>query len=257
MKRYNLVPLILILTMVNSFSQNITKDTIPAQVKRPSAQATNISATLDNAIGAVFISYDLVAQKKSKRYKVDLQFSENYPSPFSPYLTGVTGDIGYNVKPGRGKVINWAYFIDAPAFKGQDVVFKFIVQEDHEYRENRILGLGGPEKFYQSLLIPGLGNYYVRGGRGYAIITCLVAGLLGTGGYYYYQSEKYFDQYLTSTDASSAHNNFDKASKYHDISNSLFFAGGTVWAIDFGQVLIKGISNRAQQKKIIKRRQQR
>ena len=227
--------------------------TLPLSI---SAQTiSKITASMDNVNGAVNLTYTLESNAKSKRYKVEVYCSEDGGKIFSDALIGVSGDVGYNVKPGSEKKINWAYFVDLPEFMGKNVVFKISAKEDIEYKENMLLTLGGPEKFYQSILIPGYGNYHVRNGKGYMLITCLVGGLLGTGTYYHYQAQNYYTDYLNSTTSEMADGNFAKASSYSKTSNILLASGIGIWTIDVGQVIMKGISNRKKQKEILKRRQ--
>jgi hypothetical protein len=215
----------------------------------------NISVTFDNVSGGVNIRYDLNSKWKSKRYKVDVFCSEDKGATFSAALVGISGDAGYNIRPGEGKLINWAYFIDLPDFKGKDVVFKVVAKEDTEYQDNLTLSLGGPEKFYQSVLIPGYGNYHVRKGKGYMAITAAVGVLLATGTYMHFKANGYYSDYKNSTTAEMANSNFRRAEQLSTTSKALLGAGGAIWTIDIGQVIFKGISNRRKQRQILEKRQ--
>ena len=236
--RYGAMFLFIFATSLNAIGQSIT----------------NITATFDNLSGSATINYDLNSNSKTKRYKVEMFCSEDGGATYAA-LVGETGDVGYNIKPGKGKVINWAYFIDLPEFKGKNVVFKIVAKEDTEYKDNIILSQGGPEKFYQSILIPGYGNYHVRNGKGYMAITAAVGALLATGTYFHFKSNDYYSDYKNSTSAEVANSNFDKAQQYSNVSRGLLGAGVAVWTIDVGQVIFKGLSNRRKQKEIILRRQ--
>jgi hypothetical protein len=87
------------------------------------------------------------------------------------------------------------------------------------------------------------------------VVTGIVYALLGTGIYCHYQGKSYFSDYKKSTSVESANYNFDRAQKFSDLSKNLLIAGGTIWTIDVGQVIVKGIRNRKMQKDILKRRQ--
>ncbi len=224
-------------------------------ITTPAQTVSNITASMDNVNGAVNLTYNLSSKSKRIRYKVEVYCSEDKGKTFSDPLIGISGDVGYNIKPGLGKKINWAYFVDIPEFKGKNVVFKIAVKEDIEYKDNMILTLGGPEKFYQSILIPGYGNYHVRNGKGYMIITCLVGGLLGTGTYLHYRAQDYYTDYRNSTTIEMADQNYKKATSLSQTSNILLASGFGIWTIDVGQVIMKGISNRKKQKEILRRRQ--
>jgi hypothetical protein len=214
----------------------------------------NVTATFDNLNGAVNVNYDLLGNGK-KRYKVDLFCSVDGGQTFSDALIGVSRDVGYNVKQGMRNQINWAYFVDMPDFTGKNVVMKVVAKEDVEYRENIILSLGGPEKFYQSILIPGYGNYHVRNGKRYFAISGIVYGLLGAGVYCHLQAKNNYSDYKKATSGDMADQKFNNTQKLSNLSNGLLIGGAAIWTIDVGQVIIKGIRNRKMQRDILKRRQ--
>jgi hypothetical protein len=237
--RFYLFVGILLLSTLTSFAQSVT----------------NIDASMDNVTGAVHVSYDLNARSNNKRYKVEVHCSEDGGATYSEALIGVSGDVGYNVRPGAGKKINWAYFVDAPEFKGKNVVIKIVAKDDIEYKENMTLSLGGPEKFYQSILVPGYGNYHVRKGKRYFLITTAVAGLIGGGIYLKYKADNRYSDYLSSTTPEQASSHYDKASSMAKMSNALLMSGAAIWSIDVGQVITKGLVNRKKQREILRRRQ--
>jgi hypothetical protein len=223
---------------------------------RVSAQSLfNVSATIDNVNGSITVNYDLVSGLRSKRFKVDIYCSLDSGKSFSEALVGVSKDVGYNIKPGPGKQANWAYFIDMPEFSGKNVVFKVSAKEDIEYKENIILSLGGPEKFYQSIVLPGYGNYHVRNGKGYMIVAGLVYSMLGAGTYLHFESKNSYAAYKKSTTVETAKRNFNRADSYRSTSNILLAGGFAIWSVDIGQVILKGISNRKKQKQILQKRQ--
>jgi hypothetical protein len=214
----------------------------------------NVTATFDDINGAVNVSYDLLGYGK-KRYKVDLFCSVDGGQTYSNELIGVSHAVGYNVKQGLRNQINWAYFVDMPDFSGKNVVFKVVAKEDIEYKENLILSLGGPEKFYQSIILPGYGNYYVRRGKRYLAISGIVYGLLGTGIYCHFRAKNYYTDYKNATSVEIANEKFSETQKFSNLSNALIMGGAAVWTVDVAQVIVKGIRNRKMQRNILKRRQ--
>jgi len=214
----------------------------------------NVTASFDNLNGAVNVNYDLLGHGK-KRYKVEVFCSIDGGQTFSDALVGVSRDVGYNVKQGVRNQINWAYFVDMPDFSGKNVVMKVVAKEDIEYKENIILSLGGPEKFYQSIILPGYGNYHVRNGKRYMAITGVVYGLIGAGIYYHFQAKNHYSDYEKSKNHQIGEANLDKAQKFLGLSNGLLMGGAAIWTVDVGQVILKGIRNRKMQRDILKRRQ--
>ena len=92
---------------------------------RTTAHSINlINVSMDNLYGAVHIFYHLNSPKKKKRYKTEVQCSQDGGLTFTDPLIGVSGDVGYNVKAGANKMINWANFVDLPNFNGRNVAFK-------------------------------------------------------------------------------------------------------------------------------------
>ena len=220
---------------IESFGQNIS----------------DVTATLNSASGSIHITYNF--NGPADRYRVELHCSLDSGKNFSESLIGVSGDIGYNIKPGKGKKIDWAYFIDMPDFSGKNAVFKVIAYEDIEFKENLILALGGPERSYQSILIPGLGNKHVRHKNQYWI-TGLVYGLLAGGTYLHYKANNYYSAYQNSTNSTEATSNFNNATNFGKTSSILLTSGFAIWTIDVMQVFGKGVMNRKKQKEILRKR---
>lgn len=135
----------------------------------------------------VLVNYDLENASADSIYKVNLVFSDSRFRIIVP--DSVSGDIGSLVNGGKGKQIVWDIRKDQVKFK-------------NDYRASLIVnglpdkgGKGGPNNALLSLLVPGLGDYFVSNVKQRKIkpwyITVSSLGFIGLG--IYAGSERYTD----------------------------------------------------------------
>jgi len=83
-------------------------------------QVTNVSFKQSQDL--IIVRYDLIGQY-NKKFKVDLYLSDNFGTTFSIRPRSVSGDVGKDIHPGRGKEIVWEFIRDYPYLEGEGLVF--------------------------------------------------------------------------------------------------------------------------------------
>jgi hypothetical protein len=201
---------------------------------------------IDREDKKIFIPYTI---KESLRYHnlygIALYYSQDKGNTYKGPLQKVSGDVGKNITPGE-KLIVWSYFEEDSTFNGQDVIFKLLVtyRPDPNY-------LGGPEKALYSVAVPGWGDTKVwQKPRFWYLNTIAAYGLIGSGLYMRHKSNQTKEEYLRSGTANEAQALFDKSNRQRVIGSSLLLGGVVVWLSDITRVVIKGIKNKREARKI-------
>jgi len=101
----------------------------------------------------VEIRYDLAGPRDGSPHTVDLAVVDNRRNVVYP--DSVTGDLGAGIMPGEGKLITWEIYKEYDAVNG-DFTPRLILDAGVTRNKGR-----GPEYAALSLLIPGLGDYFV------------------------------------------------------------------------------------------------
>lgn len=132
MKRAFII-LLFIVTNISVYSQN--------------AKVKNVDVDIDK--NKIYVSYDLLATDTTDNhielFFVDDRFTVKVPEKLS-------GDIGNNVEPGLNRRIEWDIFHDDVEI-AQKLQPKIVVNG---------IKKGGPKNALYSILIPGLGDYFVK-----------------------------------------------------------------------------------------------
>ncbi len=209
-------------------------------------EISNVRADANAITRQIIISYDLKpTQSRFDRFKVEIYLSQNGGESFSEYpLEWVNGNAGSNLEPGKNKRVQWRYYQEDPNFSGKNVVFRVKAERDMFAHFDRISSLKGPEGALYSLLVPGLGDYKVRSGRNYWMITAITYGVLGTGIYLYLDSRNTFDQYRDATSVDQASSLLDRARDQNRVGKVLMGTGAAFWLTDVVLAFIKGQKNK-------------
>ncbi|MFO7969218.1 MAG: hypothetical protein R6U15_03785 [Candidatus Izemoplasmatales bacterium] len=101
----------------------------------------------------VFVNYDLISNDLDKKNTVELFFVDDRFTIKVP--NKLNGDIGEGIEPGVNKTIEWDVFKDNVAI-AQKLQPKIIVNG---------IKKGGAKNAYLSMLVPGLGDYFVKDHR--------------------------------------------------------------------------------------------
>ena len=186
----------------------------------------------------VRVNYDLIAPESTKSYDVKLIFVSQNHSVYIPYY--ISGDVGNNIKPGKQHSITWE--IDKDIINLRDRLYPMLVSYSGE-RRNRYNG--GPRNAFLSLLVPGLGDYFVADPLTMRFKpyqrTISAYGLVGLGAYAL--SQRYRDP-DKETLSGGIYGRGDLHYKFFKWDAEFFFLiGGTIWVYDFLWVASKGKVN--------------
>jgi hypothetical protein len=213
-----------------------------------------VKADVDKINSQILITYNLDAPGKSyDKYVVDVYYSTDKGKTFSSEpLKYVSGDVGLSIERGIGKVIVWNYFMENADFDGKNLVFKLTAKLDKQAEEARILGLGGPEKALYSVVVPGMGDYQVRSGKRYWMITAGVLGTMAAGTYFGIKSQNLFNKYQ-SGEGKQFYNSYQSN---RQIASVLITTAATAWLADVVIGVIKGSKNKKAKDEIMRLRQE-
>jgi len=188
----------------------------------------------------ILVSYDLAKSKSTDFFEISLEFvdlgSNQIIIPKS-----LTGDVGPNIKGGKGKQIYWDVFKDLP-----DGIESEIKPQLKILKYERIYG--GPGNALKSIPVPGLGDFAVKDHRQMIfkpyIKTVLAYGLVGFGVMQKMNSDKYYDDYLSSEDPNEWDNLYNKANSSLNQSAIFIGAGAALWLSDIVWVAVRGAKNK-------------
>ncbi len=184
----------------------------------------------------VLIHYDLVNASPVERFEIEVAFVDDEDFYYYPRTT--TGDVGAGIRGGKNKRIVWDIFEDVDELGRVKAIVNIssITEEP-----------GGPAYALLSVPVPGLGDVFVTNTKTAVIKpwykTILAYGLVGYGVYQKTRSDKYYDDYLASTEREDFDNLYNKANS----ANRQFYVftglGAAVWVSDIIWVTVKGFSN--------------
>lgn len=199
----------------------------------------NVNIEIKN--NKVFVNYDLISNEPDKKNTVELFFIDDRFTVKVPKK--INGDIGEGIEPGINKTIEWDVFEDNVAI-AQKLQPKIIVNG---------IKKGGPKNAYLSMLVPGLGDYFVKDHRKMIIKpyirTAATLGLVVTG---IIANEKREEIEIWSYTPTSRWDLTPKISligtetKYWLFENDTEFllaAGIALWVADIIWVYAKGLEN--------------
>lgn len=201
-----------------------------------------IDAVLDEPNNTIEIQYDLKSGD-NKSYQINLFYSNDGGKTFKGPVERVSGDVGAQISSGTNKKIYWNYFYEDEEFTGENLVFTIratAMSTTNALASNKLLG---PEAALYSLVVPGLGDYKVRTGNSYWLLTVGTWGLMGSGLIARSGARKSYDDYLNATDLSSADKSFADAENQFKAFRALNTIAIAIWAADVVGVFFKGMKN--------------
>lgn len=185
--------------------------------------------------------YDLVSKDNSPKNIVFFLWDSNY-NVLKP--KSLSGDQGANVEPGENKTITWNIYDDNNLIKGK--VRPGIILADQ-------LKYGGANNAFLSVIVPGLGAYFVEDYRNIAFKpyyrTASVIGLstLGVVALQNYSREKlytYVVNWRTNQPELTFNGNGESSYWLFPYDYAIFFGGAAIiWLYDVIWVAAKGGKN--------------
>ena len=184
----------------------------------------------------VLIYYDIVNASPVERFEIEVAFVDDEDFYYYPKTT--TGDVGIDIKGGKGKRIVWDIFQDVDEVGWIKAIVNIASITEVP---------GGPGYALLSVPVPGLGDMYVTNTKSAVIKpyykTILAYGLVGYGVFQKVQSNKYYDDYKNSTNRDEFDNLYNKANS----ANRQFYIftglGTAAWISDIIWVAARGFSN--------------
>ena len=190
----------------------------------------------------IMITYDLVQASSQETFNLSIECVTENNEIIIPAT--VEGDVGENVKYGKGKKIYWDVFNDVEEITGEIWFRISIVSATRIY--------GGPGYAAYSLLVPGMGDYYVASQANMKIKpyyrTIAAYGLVGYGLYERINSNNKYDEYKSSTNTAEFDELYEKANNANHRSHIALGLGIAVWTYDVVWVLVKGTKNNKENK---------
>jgi hypothetical protein len=221
---------------------------LPAQ-KMARVKNVGIGVEQNKAI----INYELRSSREGSRHSVQLKFLDKHYNMISPH--SLTGDVGANIFSGPDKTIQWDLSRDYDLFGSDITPVIFVDGISRQFNKP-----GGPGNAVYSLLMPGLGDYFVADHRMMRfkpyLRTLSSLGLIGLGIYAGEQRWQQEGEWVSVLKAD--HWRFTGDDRFRMVyyegemqywlfkgDKEVFIAmGAVIWAYDFIWVLVRGSNNK-------------
>ncbi len=200
----------------------------------------------------LIITYDIVKAKSEETFDVSVDISTDKGTTLKAYT--ITGDVGAGVNGGNLKRISWDMksdniYIDDEIFVE---VFAEPIYQEIAKKTSGEVSVGGA--MLRSLVFPGWGNRYAKGGGAYWLIGIAAYGAAGSAVYFNYEANNRYEDYKNSTDLDQTERDklYQDANDYYDMRNSLMIAAGAIWVADiiWAGMQARNMNKRARQSNV-------
>lgn len=183
----------------------------------------------------IVVNYNLTGAGNKKQLTINLSFVTDKNETINPRL--ITGDIGTKIYTDGPKTVLWDIYGDQVEVSGSMKAVLTITSSNNPP--------GGPSNAFLSLIIPGLGGYFVDKNKLRSVLTTVSAtGLMGYGIYEKVQAQKFYQDYNDSQNSSEIVSLYNTANSHnHKFYTAATIAAG-IWTIDIIYVIIKGAKNK-------------
>jgi len=183
----------------------------------------------------IVVNYNLFGALPKEQLTIELTFITENNETIIPKT--VHNDVGTNIFTDGSKVILWDIVADQVILSGS-------IKAKVTITSSKIL-FRGPSNALLSILIPGLGGYFVDTHKARSVLTTIsTVGLLTFGIAQKIQADKYYTDYTTTTVNTLKQGLYNK---YNDAHNNYLvttkIAAG-IWIFDVIYVTIKGARNK-------------
>jgi len=167
----------------------------------------------------LLISYDMINANQSDQFYVWVVIQKKDGQVLN--INSITGDVG-DTKAGKGKVITWMPAKDS-VFLNEEVT---VVVNAEKYEKSYNKG----SAMLLSIVVPGLGQTKMSGGKPYWIMGVASYGALAGGLVTYSGYKSNYDKYLTEeTDPQKRADYLSQAEKQANMSSALFVTAAAIW----------------------------
>jgi hypothetical protein len=201
------------------------------------AKITDVDFRLEDRF--IVVNYSIVGSLHKEQMTIELKFITENNESIIPKT--VTGDVGTNFFGDGIKVIRWDIVADKVTLSGN-------LKASVAITSSKII-LGGPSNALLSVIVPGLGGYFVDKNKIRSVLTTIsTVGLIAYGITQKLQADKYYSDYKASTVTSEIQSLYTKANGAQNKYYITTRAGAGIWALDIIWVTLKGIHNRKESK---------
>jgi len=199
----------------------------------------------------LIITYDIMNSFPGEIFDIWLKISTSQGMEIKAY--NLTGDIGNNVNGGPGKTIVWDYSadninlddeIEVEVYAKVRTTDKPKIEKEPEQVPVKPVTTGDARKvsvgkaMALSLVLPGLGNRYIKGGGGQFVwgilgYTCLAGSVFTNGA-----AANKLDEYRITYDTETRDKLYKDAENLDLTSKVLVGAAATIWVLD---LIITGV----------------
>lgn len=192
----------------------------------------------------IVVRYDFQGALSKNKYDMKLYFIDESGNNVVPI--NITGDIK-NIKNGKMQEIIWDVLADGIELIGN---YKAVIEiaKSYEYQG------GGASNCLLSMIVPGLGDYFVDYNHHNVIkpwfVTLSVLGAGYLSHYYASKSNDYYNQYQNAVTLSDINDKYNSANQYHHNSFISGSIAGILWITDIIYVAHRGHLNTIKNNKI-------
>jgi hypothetical protein len=187
----------------------------------------------------IVVNYNLVGTLPKEQMTIELRFITENNESIIPKT--VTGDVGTKSFGDGMKTILWDIVADQISLSGN-------LKASVAITSSKIL-YGGPSNALLSVIIPGLGGYFVDKNKTRSVLTTIsTVGLMVYGISQKTQANKYYKEYNASIIPSDIQSLYTKANDAHHKYYTATRIAAGIWALDIIWVTFKGFRNRKESK---------
>jgi hypothetical protein len=182
----------------------------------------------------IVVNYTLTGTLPNEQMTIELRFITESNNLIIPKT--LTGDLGTGKFNDGSKAILWDLIADS-------VLLSENIKAVVNIKSSKIL-YHGPSNAFLSVILPGLGGYFVDENKTRSVLTTVSAlGFIGYGVSQKILADKYYADYKGSSSSSDIQDLYDKANKaQQNFQTSTTIAAG-IWALDIIWVTLKGFHN--------------
>lgn len=206
-----------ILVLYISFAAFIASGQNTLKLKIPS---------IESSAGRVDVDYEITGSKAHEQFNLEFRFKDRTGKLNARTFTGTYGK---NIGIGKHNIV-WL------TEKDGYVLDKEIGVQISLFQKPKI-PVGA--HLMKSLVMPGLGDYRLRNGWGYFLITAAAYGSAGSALYFNYAANTSYNNYLRSDDTGKRNDLFTEANNNRNYMYASVAAAATIWAVDMLLVAVK------------------
>lgn len=184
----------------------------------------------------LIITYDLEKAKTGDVFDVSVNISTVKGTKIKAFA--MSGDVGSGVTGGKFKRIVWNLAQDNVFIDDEIVVEVFAkaavgnanTSTDKSAKSYTHVSVGGA--MVRSLIFPGWGNRYAKGGGAYWLMGLAAYGSAGAAFYFNNEAYNSYEKYQQAYDPAERDKLYQDANDQYDMQKNLMYAAGAIWLVD-------------------------